>query len=172
MGLSAVAIKDTGTALDIILELFGLPAVCKNVSTGIALIKEVLVRESSPDSELKELFEKIAQSIENIAKTEASSDVQVVLYAVKESFEKFKQDVKNEGKDVNNIFTDNINSPNVLINKIYDENTSLDGEAKECYQSIIRMTIEALCKPENVELFINQNHALVRLLQEKTEIFE
>ena len=110
--------------------------------------------------------------IENIAKTEASSDVQVVLDAVKKSFEKFKQDVKNEGKDVNNIFTDNINSPNVLINKIYDEHTSLDGEAKECYQSIIRMTIEALCKPENVELFINQNHALVRLLQKNTEIFK
>lgn len=40
MGLTPVAIKDTGTALDIILGLFGLPAVCKNVSTGIALIKK------------------------------------------------------------------------------------------------------------------------------------
>ena len=63
-----------------------------------------------------------------------------------------------------------MNSPDNLIEQICAEQKSLVGEAESCYQNIIRMTVTALCKAENVELFINQNYALVELMQKDNEI--
>ena len=165
--------KDVGTALDIILSLFGLPTVCKNVSTGIALIQQAIVRDTSPDGKLKELFEQIATAINTISKNEVSEeDRQAVLLAVKSSLEKFKQNSKENGKDIKNIFSDNINSPEVIIEQVCVEHRSLGGVAEDCYQNIIRIIVTALCKPNNVELFLNQNYALVKLIQNNDEFRE
>ncbi len=147
--------KELGTALDIILSLFGLPAVCENVST--------LIQRVFPNSELKN---QIATAINTISANEISEkDRKAVLLAVKDSFEKFKENAEKDGKDIKNIFTDNINSPDNLIEQICAEQKSLGVEAESCYRNIIRMTVTALCKAENIELFINQNYALVKLMQ-------
>ncbi|MEE1061190.1 MAG: tetratricopeptide repeat protein, partial [Ruminococcus sp.] len=171
MPFTPTVTKDLGTALDIILTLFGLPAVCKNVSTCVALIQQVFSKGSSPDNELKELSEKIAKAIGTVLKHEISEDARrSVLSAVKSSLEKFKQNAESDGKDIKNIFADNINSPEKLIEQICERHNGLDGEAEDCYKSIIHMTVTALCKAENVELFINQNYALVKLMLDDDKI--
>ena len=126
--------KDLGTALDIILSIFGFPIDCKKVSTGIALIQQALSRDSSPDSELKGLSEQIAVAINTIATNEVSEeDRQAVLREAKASLEKLKADAEKDGKDIKNIFADNMNSPDTLIEQIFAEHKSLCGEAESCY---------------------------------------
>jgi len=165
--------KDIGTVLDIILSLFRLPTVCKNVSTGVALVQQFFTKDSSPDSELNELSKKIATAINTILKNEISEeDKQAVLLEAKYSFEQFKKKAESNGKDIKNIFADNIDSPEKLIEQIFAEHKDLDGEAESCYKNIIRMTITALCNAKNVELFINQNYALVKLMQNDNEFIK
>ena len=171
MKFTPTVTKELGTALDIILSIFGFPIECKKVSTGIALIQQALSIDSSPDNELEKLSEQIAKAINTIATNEVSEeDKEAVLREAKDSLENFKENAEKDGKDIKNIFADNMNSPDNLIEQICAEHKSLGGEAESCYQNIIRMTVTALCKAENVELFINQNYALVKLMQNDIDV--
>ena len=165
MALSPVAIKDTGTALDIILQAFGQPAYFKNIFLGIALRKEALEKDTSPEGQLKNLAVEIFDSIKKFTEKEANSDdAEAVISAVKESLEQFKENAEKHKENINNIFTSYINNPSGLIKIICKEHKSLDGEAEECYKQIIKMIVTTLCDEKSVELFLNQNYALVQLL--------
>ena len=164
MALSPVAIKDTGTALDIILKALGLPTFCKDAFIGIALMREA--KDTSTKAELKNLLAKIFNSIDNFIESEArNGEKQAIINDVKASLEKFKENAENNNENINNIFTSYINNPNDLIKIICKEHNSLGGKAEECYQRIIQMIVTTLCDEKSVELFLNENYALVQLLK-------
>ena len=165
MVVTDVMLKDIGTALDAILGLFGVPVSCKVAFTSIALIKASLRKDTSPEGQLKNLAVEIFDSIKKFTEKEANSDdTEAVINAVKESLEQFNKKLKNNREDIKNIFTDYVNEPNDLIKIICKEHNSLDGEAEECYKQIIKMIVTTLCDEKSVELFLNQNYALVQLL--------
>ncbi|MEF2918879.1 MAG: tetratricopeptide repeat protein [Acutalibacteraceae bacterium] len=163
MALSPVAIKDTGTALDIILQALGLPTFCKDAFIGIALMREA--KDTSTKAELKNLLAKIFNAIDDFIESEArNSEKKAIIGAVKKSLEQFKENAEKNNENINNIFTSYINNPNNLVERICKEHNSLGGNAEECYQRIINMIVTTLCDEKSVELFLNQNYALVQLL--------
>lgn len=166
MVVTDVMLKDIGTALDAILGLFGVPVSCKVAFTSIALIKASLRKDTSPEGQLKNLAVEIFDSIKKFTEKEVNADdAEAVISAVKESLEQFNKKLKNNREDIKNIFTDYVNEPNDLIKIICNEHNSLGGEAEECYQRIIQMIVTTLCDEKSVELFLNQNYALVQLLK-------
>ncbi len=109
-----------------------------------------------------QLRNNIADSIDKIVKESNISDVdaEAVKDNVKESLKKVtEQD-----------YIDNISSPQSLINDIINNHTDLGGAAEECYQSIIKSVVNALCTNNNIAVFVNEGLMLAALLKYANEL--
>lgn len=143
--------------VDVVFKALGIPV---SFSSKIKLIENVMsAGETNPKIQLRN---NIADSIDKIVKKSNISDVDAdaVKDNVKESLEKVtEQD-----------YIDNISSPQSLVDKIINKHTDLGGAAEECYQSIIRSVVNALCKNNNITVFVNEGLMLAALLKYANEL--
>ena len=143
--------------VDVVFKALGIPV---SFSSKIKLIENVMsAGETNPKIQLRN---NIADSIDKIVKESKISDVdaEAVKDNVKESLKKVtEQD-----------YIDNISSPQSLINDVIKEHTDLGGAAEECYQSIIKSVVNALCTNNNIAVFVNEGLMLAALLKYANEL--
>ncbi len=143
--------------VDVVFKALGIPV---SFSSKIKLIENVMsAGKTDPKIQLRN---NIADSIDKIVKESNISDVdaEAVKDNVKESLKKVtEQD-----------YIDNISSPQSLVDKIINKHTDLGGTAEECYQSIIRSVVNALCKNNNIAVFVNEGLMLAALLKYANEL--
>ena len=143
--------------VDVVFKALGIPV---SFSSKIKLIENVMsAGETNPKIQLRN---NIADSIDKIVKKSNISDVDAdaVKDNVKESLEKVtEQD-----------YIDNISSPQSLVDKIINKHTDLGGTAEECYQSIIRSVVNALCTNNNIAVFVNEGLMLAKILRQNNNI--
>ena len=143
--------------VDVVFKALGIPV---SFSSKIKLIENVMsAGETNPKIQLRN---NIADTIDKIVKESNISDVdaEAVKDNVKESLKKVtEQD-----------YIDNISSPQSLVDKIINKHTDLGGTAEECYQSIIRSVVNALCKNNNIAVFVNEGLMLAALLKYANEL--
>ena len=143
--------------VDVVFKALGIPV---SFSSKIKLIENVMsAGETNPKIQLRN---NIADSIDKIVKESKISDVdaEAVKDNVKESLEKVTE------KD----YIDNISSPQSLVDKIINKHTDLSGTAEECYQSIIKSVVNALCTNNNIAVFVNEGLMLAALLKYANEL--
>ncbi|MCI7211833.1 MAG: hypothetical protein MR981_06490 [Ruminococcus bromii] len=143
--------------VDVVFKALGIPV---SFSSKIKLIENVMsAGETNPKIQLRN---NIADSIDKIVKESKISDVdaEAVKDNVKESLEKVTE------KD----YIDNISSPQSLVDKIINKHTDLSGTAEECYQSIIKSVVNALCTNNNIAIFVNEGLMLAALLKYANEL--
>ena len=143
--------------VDVVFKALGIPL---SFSSKIKLIENVMsAGETNPKIQLRN---NIADSIDKIVKEYKISDVdaEAVKDNVKESLEKVTE------KD----YIDNISSPQSLVDKIINKHTDLSGTAEECYQSIIKSVVNALCTNNNIAVFVNEGLMLAALLKYANEL--
>ena len=143
--------------VDVVFKALGIPV---SFSSKIKLIENVMsAGETNPKIQLRN---NIADSIDKIVKKSNISDVDAdaVKDNVKESLEKVtEQD-----------YLDNISSPQSLVDKIINNHTDLGGTAEECYQSIIKSVVNALCTNNNIAVFVNEGLMLSKILRQNNNI--
>ena len=143
--------------VDVVFKALGIPV---SFSSKIKLIENVMsAGETNPKIQLRN---NIADSIDKIVKKSNISDVDAdaVKDNVKESLEKVtEQD-----------YLDNISSPQSLVDKIINNHTDLGGTAEECYQSIIKSVVNALCTNNNIAVFVNEGLMLAKILRQNNNI--
>ena len=132
-----------------------------SVSSNINLFTKVMsaMGETSPVIQLKN---NIAASIDKMVSHSGISenDVESVKNNVTESLKSVKE------QD----YIDNISSPQSLIDEIINKHTDLGGTAEECYQSIIKSVVNALCTNNNIAVFANEGLMLANLLEYANDI--
>ena len=143
--------------VDVVFKALGIPV---SFSSKIKLIENVMsAGETNPKIQLRN---NIADSIDKIVKESNISDVDV---------EAVKDNVKESLKKVTEQdYIDNISSPQSLINDVIKEHTDLGGAAEECYQSIIKSVVNALCTNNNIAVFVNEGLMLAALLKYANEL--
>ncbi|SCY08403.1 hypothetical protein, partial [Ruminococcus sp. YE282] len=143
--------------VDVVFKALGIPV---SFSSKIKLIENVMsAGETNPKIQLRN---NIADSIDKILKESNISDVdaEAVKDNVKESLKKVtEQD-----------YIDNISSPQSLINDIINNHTDFGGTAEECYQSIIKSVVNALCTNNNIAVFVNEGLMLAKILSQNNKI--
>lgn len=143
--------------IDVVFKALGIPV---SVNSKIKLIENVMTAgKTDPKIQLRN---NIADSIDKIVKESNISvvDAEAVKDNVKESLEKVtKED-----------YLDNISSPQSLINDIINKHTNLGGAAEECYQSVIKSVVNALCTNNNIAVFVNEGLMLADLLKYANEL--
>ncbi len=143
--------------VDVVFKALGIPV---SFSSKIKLIENVMsAGETNPKIQLRN---NIADSIDKIVKESniSDDDAEAVKNNVKESLEKVtKQD-----------YIDNISSPQSLINDIINNHTDFGGAAEECYQSIIKSVVNALCTNNNIAVFVNEGLMLAKILSQNNKI--
>lgn len=143
--------------VDVVFKALGIPV---SFSSKIKLIENVMsAGETNPKIQLRN---NIADSIDKIVKESniSDDDAEAVKNNVKESLKKVtKQD-----------YIDNISSPQSLINDIINNHTDLGGAAEECYQSVIKSVVNALCTNNNIAVFVNEGLMLAKILSQNNKI--
>ena len=143
--------------VDVVFKALGIPV---SFSSKIKLIENVMsAGETNPKIQLRN---NIADSIDKIVKESniSDDDAEAVKNNVAKSLEKVtKQD-----------YIDNISSPQSLINDIINKHTDLGGTAEECYQSVIKSVVNALCTNNNIAVFVNEGLMLAALLKYANEL--
>ena len=143
--------------VDVVFKALGIPL---SVSSKIKLIENVMsAGKTDPKIQLRN---NIADSIDKIVKESniSDDDAEAVKNNVAKSLEKVtKQD-----------YIDNISSPQSLINDIINNHTDLGGAAEECYQSVIKSVVNALCTNNNIAVFVNEGLMLAALLKYANEL--
>lgn len=143
--------------VDVVFKALGIPV---SFSSKIKLIENVMsAGETNPKIQLRN---NIADSIDKIVKESniSDDDAEAVKNNVKESLKKVTK------KD----YIDNISSPQSLINDIINKHTDLGGTAEECYQSVIKSVVNALCTNNNIAVFVNEGLMLAALLKYANEL--
>ena len=143
--------------VDVVFKALGIPV---SFSSKIKLIENVMsAGETNPKIQLRN---NIADSIDKIVKESniSDDDAEAVKNNVKESLKKVTK------KD----YIDNISSPQSLINDIINKHTDLGGAAEECYQSVIKSVVNALCTNNNIAVFVNEGLMLAALLKYANEL--
>ncbi|MDY4710786.1 MAG: hypothetical protein SPC22_02320 [Ruminococcus bromii] len=143
--------------VDVVFKALGIPV---SFSSKIKLIENVMsAGETNPKIQLRN---NIADSIDKIVKESKISDVdaEAVKDNVKESLKKVTEED----------YLDNISSPQSLINDIIKEHKDLGGAAEECYQSIIKSVVNALCTNNNIAVFVNEGLMLAKILSQNNKI--
>ena len=143
--------------VDVVFKALGIPL---SVSSKIKLIENVMsAGKTDPKIQLRN---NIADSIDKIVKESniSDDDAEAVKNNVAKSLEKVtKQD-----------YIDNISSPQSLINDIINNHTDLGGAAEECYQSVIKSVVNALCTNNNIAVFVNEGLMLAKILSQNNKI--
>ncbi len=143
--------------VDVVFKALGIPV---SFSSKIKLIENVMsAGETNPKIQLRN---NIADSIDKIVKESniSDDDAEAVKNNVAKSLEKVtKQD-----------YIDNISSPQSLINDIINNHTDLGGAAEECYQSVIKSVVNALCTNNNIAVFVNEGLMLAKILSQNNKI--
>ena len=143
--------------VDVVFKALGIPV---SFSSKIKLIENVMsAGETNPKIQLRN---NIADSIDKIVKESniSDDDAEAVKNNVKESLKKVTK------KD----YIDNISSPQSLINDIINKHTDLGGTAEECYQSVIKSVVNALCTNNNIAVFVNEGLMLAKILSQNNKI--
>ena len=144
--------------IDAVFKALGIPV---SISGNISLVGKVMsaMGETSPVIQLKK---NIADSIdEMVSKSNIpDDDVEAVKATVTESLKSVKE------QD----YIDNISSPQSLVDEIINNHNNLDGTAEECYQSIIKSVVNALCSKNNIAVFANEGLMLANLLEYANDI--
>ena len=143
--------------VDVVFKALGIPV---SFSSKIKLIENVMsAGETNPKIQLRN---NIADSIDKIVKESniSDDDAEAVKNNVKESLKKVTK------KD----YIDNISSPQSLINDIINNHTDFGGAAEECYQSIIKSVVNALCTNNNIAVFVNEGLMLAKILSQNNKI--
>ena len=143
--------------VDVVFKALGIPV---SFSSKIKLIENVMsAGKTDPKIQLRN---NIADSIDKIVKESniSDDDAEAVKNNVAKSLEKVtKQD-----------YIDNISSPQSLVDKIINNHTDLGGTAEECYQSVIKSVVNALCTNNNIAVFVNEGLMLAKILSQNNKI--
>ena len=143
--------------VDVVFKALGIPL---SVSSKIKLIENVMsAGKTDPKIQLRN---NIADSIDKIVRESNISDVDVE--AVKDNVAKSLEKVTKQD------YIDNISSPQSLINDIINNHTDFGGAAEECYQSIIKSVVNALCTNNNIAVFVNEGLMLAKILSQNNKI--
>ena len=143
--------------VDVVFKALGIPV---SFSSKIKLIENVMsAGKTDPKIQLRN---NIADSIDKIVKESNISDVDVE--SVKDNVAKSLEKVTEQD------YLDNISSPQSLVDKIINNHTDLGGTAEECYQSIMKSVVNALCTNNNIAVFVNEGLMLAALLKYANEL--
>ena len=143
--------------VDVVFNAFGIPAaISRDINLFTKLMSAV---KTDPEIQLRN---NIAASIDAIVSNSKipDGDVEPVKNNVKESLKKVTEED----------YLDNISSPQSLINDIIKEHKDLGGAAEECYQSIIKSVVNALCTNNNIAVFVNEGLMLAKILSQNNKI--
>ena len=143
--------------VDVVFKALGIPL---SVSSKIKLIENVMsAGKTDPKIQLRN---NIADSIDKIVRESNISDVDVE--AVKDNVAKSLEKVTEED------YIDNISSSQSLVDKIINKHTDLGGTAEDCYQSVIKSVVNALCTNNNIAVFVNEGLMLAKILRQNNKI--
>lgn len=144
--------------IDAVFKALGIPV---SISGNISLFGKVMsaMGETSPVIQLKN---NIAASIDKMVSKSNIPDDDVE--AVKDNVAKSLEKVKKQD------YIDNISSPQSLVDEIINNHNNLGGTAEECYQSIIKSVVNALCSKNNIAVFANEGLMLANLLEYANDI--
>ena len=143
--------------VDVVFNAFGIPAaISRDINLFTKLMSAV---KTDPEIQLRN---NIAASIDAIVSNSKipDGDVEPVKNNVKESLKKVTEED----------YLDNISSPQSLINDIIKEHKDLGVAAEECYQSIIKSVVNALCTNNNIAVFVNEGLMLAKILSQNNKI--